>query len=104
MNNQLEQFARSTLKTALAKLSEKSQECFKLMYGKPIDPKERRTPGTIARIKATSITTTVDEMDTDKLDWAMQQVANTKLGSSTIQIRPPQNHDKGTPDPTKETS
>ena len=58
MNNQTQKYARYTLKTNLAQCSDGQQFLFKRMYAKgkvelPID-------------------TVVDNMDTDRLDWAMQ--------------------------------
>jgi len=63
MNETLEQFAREYLKKGLAQLPDKNQLLFKRMYShqdtdKPIDK-------------------VVDDMTTDKLDWAMTQVQNT---------------------------
>ncbi len=63
MNEQIQAFARDTLKEGLSKCTEAQQHLFKRMYShlnlnKPIDQ-------------------IVDEMSEDKLDWAMQQVAST---------------------------
>jgi hypothetical protein len=63
MNAQLQTFARQTLKDGLAQLPEGWQMIFKRMYAHthlewPIDK-------------------VVDNMDDDKLDWAMRQVENS---------------------------
>lgn len=63
MNEQLEAFARKSLKEGLAKCTDMEVLLFQAMYShrdrdKPIDQ-------------------VVDDMPTDKLDWAMQQVENT---------------------------
>jgi len=58
MNNQLQEFARQTIKDGLSKLPEDWQRKFKLMYGK----------------ESMSIEEVVEKMDESKLDWAMQQV------------------------------
>lgn len=63
MNKQLQEFARATLKEMLAKHSESGQLTFKRMYS------HTDTTLTIEQV--------VDRMPEHKLDWAMQQVANT---------------------------
>lgn len=60
MNNQLQEFARQSLKDGLAKLTEGHQMIFKRMYSH----KNLELP----------INDVVDLMPADKLDWAMQQV------------------------------
>jgi len=60
MNNQMQDFARSTLKDGLPKLPEDWQMMFKRMYS-PDD------------LNA-NIEDVVDMVPEDKLDWAMQQV------------------------------
>jgi hypothetical protein len=65
MNQQLQDFARATIKEGLAKLPSGWQNKFWLMYGE------------------------VDEMPPEKLDWAMTQVANSlrkyeKMGAGTL--------------------
>ena len=62
MNNQLQELARQTIKDGLAKLPEDWQRNFKKMYA-----------GT-GWNAAVDINMVVDEMEEDKLDWAMQQV------------------------------
>lgn len=76
MNSTLEQFARNTLKEELTKLPESIHRIFKLMYGR------KNGKRSIPDMDAMDITAVVDEMETEKLDWAMQQVANSvaKLG------------------------
>lgn len=60
MNEQLQKFARDTLKKGLAQLPESNRVIFKRMYsqGKMDMP----------------INDVVDAMKSDRLDWAMQQV------------------------------
>ena len=63
MNEQLQAFARDSLKEGLSKCTEPQRHLFKQMYShknldKPIDQ-------------------VVDDMPEDKLDWAMQQVEAT---------------------------
>ena len=60
MNNQIQDFARQTLKDGLSQLPEDSQLLFKRMYSHE-------------NLEA-SINDVVDSMPEDKLDWAMQQV------------------------------
>jgi len=60
MNNQIQDFARSTLKDGLIKLPENWQRMFKRMYS-PDD-------------LSANIEDVVDMVPEDKLDWAMQQV------------------------------
>jgi len=68
MNKELEEFARSRLKEGLAKLEEKHQYIFKKMY----------SPNNLDK----NINQVVDDMPTERLDWAMQQVTRSleKLG------------------------
>lgn len=79
VNDQLQAFARQTLEDGLSRVLPRSQEFFKLMYGKV--PGQRRlrsrTPAMIEYIKQLPIDTVVDQMNVDDLDWAMQQVART---------------------------
>ena len=63
MNEQLQRFARQTLKDGLSHLPEQWRDTFRLMYGK----------------KGMSIDDVVDKMPSEKLDWAMTQVENSKL-------------------------
>ena len=73
MNNQMQEFARSTLKDGLAQCTENQQFLFKRMYahGKVEIP----------------INAVIDQMPDDKLDWAMQQVEGTlKKKASNKQI------------------
>lgn len=60
MNNQIQEFARKTLKEGLSQLPEGHQIKFKRMYS----PESLDAP----------ISDVVDWMPEDKLDWAMQQV------------------------------
>lgn len=60
VNNQLQEFARNTLKSGLASLPESNRSLFKKIYShKNLDA---------------AINGVVDAMPEDKLDWAMQQV------------------------------
>ena len=63
MNQQLQQFARQTLKDGLAKLPESNHMVFKRIYS----PNDLEKP----------IGDVVDAMPEGKLDWAMQQVDNS---------------------------
>ncbi len=63
MNNQLQQFARETLKKGLAECTEGEQRIFKRMYSY----KNLELP----------IDEVVDGIDEEKLDWAMKQVQAT---------------------------
>lgn len=63
MNEQLQEFARSTLKTGLTNLPEINQLIFKKMYSH--------------NNLEISINDLVDQMPVDRLDWAIQQVSNT---------------------------
>lgn len=63
MNDQIQDFARQTLKDGLAKCTEGQQSVFRRMYSF----KDQGLP----------IGTIVDRMPDDKLDWAMQQVQGT---------------------------
>ena len=67
MNSQLQEFARNELKSGLAQCPDGYQLMFKRMYAN----------GNLNM----SIEDVVDNMPSDKLDWAMQQVENslTKL-------------------------
>jgi hypothetical protein len=63
MNNQLQKFARETLKDGLSQLSENQQLLFKKMY----------SPNNLDL----NIFKIVDNMSEEKLDWAIQQVERT---------------------------
>lgn len=63
MNNQLQNYARETLKDSLSKCNEGQQIMFKRMYAN----------GNLDK----NINDVVDNMSEDKLDWAMQQVERT---------------------------
>lgn len=78
MNKQLREFARSELKTGLAKCTEKQVRMFKLMYSEPTDPR-KRTPEVVDRIKASDVEQVVDDMPDEMLDRAMEQVNATLL-------------------------
>ena len=63
MNEQIQEFARQTLKDGLAKCTEGQLGLFKRMYS--FDDQSR------------TIDEVVDQMPDEKLDWAMQQVQST---------------------------
>lgn len=63
MNQQLQDFARATLRDGLSKLSEHEYLLFKMMYS-PND-------------WTLDINKVVDNMPESTLDWAMQQVENS---------------------------
>lgn len=71
MNEQLQQFARRTLKEGLAQLPPSWQNMFKLMY--------RRQNGTrsVELTQQIPLEEIIDNMPYDKLDWAMTQVSNS---------------------------
>lgn len=63
MNQMLQTFARQYLKDGLAKLPEGHVDVFRRMYS-------HKNPTAL-------IPDVVDRMPVEKLDWAMQQVANS---------------------------
>jgi len=63
MNSQIESYARQTLKDGLSKCTEDQQFLFKRMY----------SHGDLEL----SINDVVDLIETEKLDWSMQQVERT---------------------------
>lgn len=63
MNQQLQDFARATLRDGLSKLSEREHLLFKRMYSH--------------KDLTLDINKVVDNMPESKLDWAMQQVRNS---------------------------
>jgi len=67
MNKQLQDFARKTLKEELALCTEDQQRRFKQMYAGPATGMNL----------GVDINMVVDDMDVDKLDWAMEQVKKT---------------------------
>ncbi len=71
MNNQLQAFARQTLKDGLDRLPAGWQRKFALMYGRQGGKRS------VADTEAMSIYDVVDEIPGDKLDWAMEQVENS---------------------------
>lgn len=79
MNRHLIDFARKYLKDNLAKLPKSWHETFILMYGRD---NERRS---VEEAKALDINDVVDNMPTDKLDWAMSQVENSLRKFATSQ-------------------
>lgn len=76
MNQQLQQFARQTLKENLEKLPVEWQQTFKLMYGRG-GFTANTTTRTVTEAAALPIDQVVDDMPAEKLDWAMQQVNNS---------------------------
>lgn len=85
MNKHLIDFARKYLKDSLAKLPKSWHETFVLMYGRD---NERRS---VEEAKALDINDVVDNMPTDKLDWAMCQVDNSlsKLKTQEVAVAAP---------------
>lgn len=63
MNNELEAFARTTLKSGLAKCTDRERKLFRQMYGHTLPN------GNVDKV--------VDLMPSEKLDWAMEQVKRT---------------------------
>jgi len=76
MNKTLQNFARTEIKNGLAKLTEAQRRIFKLMYA----PFEKGKT-VKERIEKYSINEVVDLIEEDKLDWAMQQVQRTLVGT-----------------------
>jgi hypothetical protein len=70
MNQLLEKFARDWLKENLAKLPERNQRTFRLMY----------SHNNLER----PINEVVDAITIDKLDWAMTQVENSLKKSEAV--------------------
>ncbi len=71
MNNQLQQFVRDNLKASLVMLPESHQMLFKRMYShKDLDA---------------DINVVVDRLNSEKLDFAMQQV-QLSLGMQQVQL------------------
>ncbi len=70
MNKKLEEFARKTLKYNLSCCGRAEQDLFKRMYSPMAD-------------LSLPIATVIDQMEADKLDWAMTQVDNTMSDKST---------------------
>lgn len=68
MNQQLQDFARSTLKAGLARLPPENLRVFALMYGR------KNGKRSVEDAVAMSPSDVVDEIPAEKLDWAMQQV------------------------------
>lgn len=71
MNEQLQEFARSTLKTMLAELPESSHRMFRLMYAR--DGGKRSVEDALT----VPVNDVVDQMPASQLDWAMRQFNNT---------------------------
>ncbi len=76
MNDDLQTYARDTIKAGLARCTEKQQVMFKLMYSEPGEPR-LRTPEVVAQIKAAGIEDVVDGMPEERLSLAMEQVEAT---------------------------
>lgn len=71
MNEQLQRYARESIKSGLTKLSPENHRIFKLMYAR--DNGEISVDDSLAM----DINLVVDQIPEDKLDWAMQQVQRT---------------------------
>lgn len=71
MNEQLQNYARKTLKEGLSNLPEEWQTTFKLMYAR------NKGLRSVEDATAMKIDDVVDKMSADKLDWAMSQVENS---------------------------
>lgn len=78
MNEQLQNFARQTLKDGLAQLPPERQRNFKLMYS---------SGNTVEDKLSKDIVDVVDSMPAEQLDWAMQQVQNSlaKIGEQATE-------------------
>lgn len=71
MNDQLQAFARASLKEGLTKLPEAGHKTFRLMYAR--DGGKRSVEDALRM----PINDVVDAMPASQLDWAMQQVENS---------------------------
>lgn len=71
MNNELQAFARQQIKDGLAQLGPENHRVFALMYGRKSGKRS------VEDAVAMPYSDIVDEMEPEKLDWAMQQVANS---------------------------
>ncbi len=70
MNEDLQIFARDQLKNGLAQCTDGEKTLFKRMYSFPNGVNK---PADLEK----DIDSVVDDMDAEKLDWAMQQVSRT---------------------------
>lgn len=77
MNESLQLFARQQILDGLEKLPESNHRIFKLMYGR------KNGKRSIEDTEAMPIAAVVAEMEPEKLDWAMQQVA-ASLGKQAV--------------------
>lgn len=68
MNDQLQEFARQTLKNGVVQLPELWQRTFKLMYAR------NNGKRSVEDAEAMHINDVVDEVPPEKLDWAMRQI------------------------------
>ena len=71
MNNELQAFARQQIKDGLAQLGPANHRVFALMYGR------KNGKRSVEDAVAMPYSDIIDEMEPEKLDWAMQQVANS---------------------------
>lgn len=80
MNAELEKFARNTILTGLEKLPPDWQRTFKLMYGRAGG---QRSVEDAVRL---SLLEVVENIESQKLDWAMTQIENSinKLNAAKI--------------------
>ena len=82
MNQQLQEFARTTLKQGLSKLGAEQHRIFKLMYAFRDHENQRFWRKAVSPDMTMTIDEVVDNLPEDKLDWAMTQVKTTldKMG------------------------
>jgi hypothetical protein len=82
MNPSASKWLRDEIKSGLAQLPQGWQKRFKLLYG--VKPNTQRiTPEIDRELDSKTIDTVVDEMDDDKLDWALTQVQNSLSKASS---------------------
>lgn len=74
MNAILQDYARTFLKEQLAQLPTEWQLRFKQMY---VKDSRRKDYTTLQELDTFPIAQVIDEMDKDKLSWAMEQVVNS---------------------------
>jgi hypothetical protein len=75
MNHILENYARQYIKDMISFLPHGYQEKFKLMYGRTTGLKSGTR--SVEDTKSLPLETIIDDMSSDKLDWAMIQIENS---------------------------
>jgi hypothetical protein len=73
MNSMVDDYERTLLKEALAKLKPENHRLFKLMYADP----SVQGPARVPLAEEMDINDCVDQMESSKIPWAMRQVETT---------------------------